>query len=230
MKLVNQFIHIRSDYATKTLERAAPGKFVEAFVQCLQQMATGTFDAKVDVDRYLNTRVENESELGDNLRICAARIARAVYALRSKRNIVHDNQIDPNTSDLAFIHQAAAWILAELLRTASGISMEDAGVLIARVEAPVGPLIEEIEGTRIVHADVGVRVELLLLMQSHFPAPLTHGSIMKSLSRRESTGVRKRLRELHADKLAHGDARSGYRLTQAGYALASSEISKILSA
>lgn len=33
--LVSDFLKIRRDYATGTLERASPGKFVETVVQCL---------------------------------------------------------------------------------------------------------------------------------------------------------------------------------------------------
>jgi len=110
--LVGQFVKVRQDYATKTLERAAPGKFVEIFVQCLQKMATGAFEPKPNVDDYLFRRVESETALPEGLRVCAARIARSIYTLRNKRNIAHNNEVDPNTVDLAFAHQAAAWIMA----------------------------------------------------------------------------------------------------------------------
>lgn len=63
-----------------------------------------------------------------------------MYTLRNKRNIAHKNEVDPNTVDLAFAHQATAWILAELIRTASNIAMEEAGALISLVQAPVGSL------------------------------------------------------------------------------------------
>ena len=44
--LAADLVKLRLDLATRTLERAAPGKFVETFVQCLQYMATGKHDAK----------------------------------------------------------------------------------------------------------------------------------------------------------------------------------------
>src|SRR5207249_2219977 len=105
----------------------------------------------------------------DGLRVCAARIARSIYTLRNKRNIAHKSDIDPNSFDLAFINQGASWIMAELLRNASGISMQEAGALIELVQAPVGTLVEEIDGTRLVHADVGLQGEVLILLHSHYP-------------------------------------------------------------
>jgi hypothetical protein len=215
-ELVADFVKIRRDYATKTLERASTGKFVETFVQSLQHMSTASYVDEPKVDDYLDKKAENTS-LPNGLRICAARIARAMYTLRNKRNVAHKNEVDPNTYDLAFAHQSAAWILAELLRNASGITMEEAGALIALVQTPVGTLVEEIGGTRLVHADVSVREELLLLMHSHHPEPLLIKDALTSMRRRDESSVRKGLRELDAKKLAHGDAKTGYLLTAPGH-------------
>lgn len=221
--LAADLVKIRRDCATRTLERAAPGKFVETFVQCLQHIDAGTHDLKPSVDDYLGKKVENTS-LPEGLRICAARVARSMYTFRNKRNIAHKNDVDANTHDLALVHQGAAWITAELLRHATGVSMQEAGALIELVQAPVGTLVEEIGGIRLVHADVPVKAELLILLHSHYPDTVSVDSVLSSLSRRSAGTVRNRLRDLHAEKLAHGDARSGYRLTQAGHAAAVAEI------
>lgn len=216
-------VKIRRDCATQTLERSAPGKFVETFVQCLQNITTGTFDAKPTVDAYLDQTVEN-MPLPDGLRICAARVARSIYTLRNKRNIAHKNDVDTNTHDLLLVYHGAAWISSELLRHATGVSMKEAGDLIDLLQAPVGTLVEEIGDTRLVHADVSVRAEILILLHSYYPDVVSMGSLLQSLSRRQPRTVRTRLRELHGKKLTHGDAKSGYRLTRAGHAVAVSEI------
>lgn len=52
---------------------------------------------------------------------------------------------------------------------ATSLTMEQAGAVIELLQAPVGALVEEIEGTRTVHASVSVRAELLILMHSHYP-------------------------------------------------------------
>lgn len=225
-KLAAEFLKIRRDYATRTLERAAPGKFVEVLVQCFQFMGTGTYDLKPDVEDYLAKRIENSS-LPPDLRTCAARIARSIYTLRNKRNIAHVGQVDPNSIDLAFIHSAASWIMSELLRSATGLTMQQAGEVIELIQAPVGTLVEEIDGVRLVHADTSIRAELLVLLHSHYPLVVPVKDVVASLSRRNPRTVRDRLRGLHADKLAHGSASTGYRLTQAGYSAAVAEIQKL---
>ena len=216
-------IRIRRDCATRTLERSAPGKFVESFVQCLQYIDSSEYDENPSVDAYLRQTVENTS-LPDGLRICAARVARAMYTLRNKRNIAHKNEVDPNTHDLALVHQSAAWIVAELLRHATGVSMEEAGAVVELVQAPVGTLVEEIDGTMLVHADVPIRTEILILLHSRYPEVVPAGFILSGLSRRNAGSVRNRLRELHSEKLVHGGTESGFRLTQTGYTTAVSEI------
>jgi len=223
-ELASDFVKIRQDYATKTLERASPGKFVETFVQCLQQISTGKHDAKPSVDSYLNTKVDNDTALPDGLRFCGSRIARSMYTLRNKRNIAHKGEVDPNTFDFAFVHQGAAWIMAEMIRCASGVSMEKAGALIELVQAPVGTLVEEIDGTHLVHADVSARAEILILLHSHYPDRMAVAEILKTMSGRSAASVKSRLGELRKQKLIFGDAKTGYRLTGPGYAAAVAEI------
>ena len=222
-ELAANLVKIRRDCATQTLERTTPGKFVETFVQCLQYVDSGSYDQNPRVDTYLASRVENTS-LPDGLRICAARVARSMYALRNKRNIAHKNEVDVNGHDLALVHHSASWICAELLRQATGVSMEEAGSLIELVQTPVGTLVEEIDGTRLVHADVPVGVEVLILLHSYYPERVPVRSIVEGLSRRNPGTVRNCLRDLCKKKLTHGGAKFGYRLTRSGFESAVSKI------
>jgi hypothetical protein len=228
--LVSQFVKIRQDYATKTLERAAPGKFVEVFVKCLQQMATGAYESKPDVDDHLLKRVESENALPEGLRVVAPRVARSMYTLRNKRSIAHANEVDPNTVDLALAHQSAVWILAELIRNADSITMEEAGAAIDLLQVPVGTLVEEIDGTRLVHAEVSIREELLILMHSAYPNQIALADFMRSMRARSAGGIKNQLAALRTDKLIVGDAKPGYRLTQAGHASAAAIVRRLAAA
>tara|TARA_B100000678_G_C18065727_1_gene444529 strand:+ start:77 stop:514 length:438 start_codon:yes stop_codon:yes gene_type:complete len=120
--LVRDFLQVRADHAASTLERGSPGKFVEGFVQALQYASSGEYQEKPDVEGFLTRRAEN-TNLPEGLRVIAPRVARAIYALRSKRSIAHKNEIDPNEADLAHIHASASWIMSEMLRHVSGSSM-----------------------------------------------------------------------------------------------------------
>ncbi len=102
--------------------------------------------------------------------------------------------------------------------------MQQAGELIELIQSPVGSLVEEIDGTRLVHADLSVGGEILVLLHSHYPQAIPLTSIQASLKAWSEGSVRNRLNKLRAEKLVHGDTKSGYRLTQAGHAAAVKEI------
>ena len=199
--LVSEFLTIRQDLAMGVLGKAAPGKFVETFVQILQHMETGTFDQSPKVDDYLRGLESRAAVLIDDLRICAARVARAMYTLRNKRNILHKGQVDSNRYDLEFLHAGAQWTVAELLRNASGVSMEAAGHLIAQVLAPVGALVEDFGTHALVLADVSVTSEILLIFRTTYPSAKKSSDVTQSLSRRHPQSVRNALNRLWKEKL-----------------------------
>jgi hypothetical protein len=223
------FMQIRQDYATKTLERSSPGKFVETFVQCCQFIVSGAFQEKPKVDSVLEA-LENETKLAEGLRMCAARYARAMYTLRNRRSIAHKNVISPNITDLRLIHESAAWIMAEMVRNASDITMPEAEVLIDRIQAPVGSLVEEIGGIRLVHANVSIRNELFILLHSYYPEWAPIAEIRKSMTARNPRSVSNQLSAMSSEKLVHHDGSSGYRLTQPGHTAAMEVIKNLRSA
>jgi len=200
--LADEFMVIRRDVASDVLGRAAPGKFVETVVQAMEALENnGQYRAQPEVDKYLRGVESRQSSLPDGLRVCAARLARAMYALRSKRNIVHKATVDPSGYDLRLLYAGAQWILAELISLSQGISGDEAGRLVAEVELPAGDLVEVIGDRRIVHADLGVREEVLVLLMSHHPEPISVVAIIKSLDRRSESGVRKAITALWKEKL-----------------------------
>ncbi|MCW5680380.1 MAG: hypothetical protein KF794_04970 [Xanthobacteraceae bacterium] len=226
-ELVEDFMVIRQDFSTKTLGRSAPGKFVETVVQCLQHLAGRTYQVKPAVDEYLNKKVESETKLHDDLRICAGRIARSAYTLRNRRSIAHKGMVDPNFYDLAYLHHAASWIVTEFLRHANKISMQEAGALIAQVQAPIDELIEDIDDVRLVHANVSLEDEVTLLLRSFYPDFVPLASIKKSMVGRNLGTLGNKLRAMVEGKLIFGEPKKGYRLTNAGYAKATEIVRRI---
>jgi hypothetical protein len=215
--LVAQFLDIRRDVATGTLGRSSPGKFVEAVVQVLQAMENaGKYDAQPKVDKFLKDIESRASTLPDGLRICASRLARSMYALRSKRNIVHKAAIDPAAYDLRLLYAGAQWVLAELLALASDVKGDEAARLVAEVQLPVGELVEAIDGRKIVHADMSVRDEALVLLMTEYPNPITLPVLSGSMDRRNSRSVRNAVTKLWDEKLIHRSADKKIVLTEPG--------------
>jgi hypothetical protein len=215
--LVAQFLDIRRDVATDTLGRSSPGKFVETVVQILQAMeSSGKYDAQPRVDVFLREIESRKSTLPDGLRICAARLARAMYALRSKRNIVHKAAIDAAVYDLRLLYAGAQWILTELLALASGVTGDMAARLVAEVQLPVGELVEAIDGRKIVHAEMTVHDEALVILMSEYPTPITVTELSRSMDRRNPGSVRATVSVLWKEKLLHRRADKKIVLTEPG--------------
>lgn len=215
--LVDCFLQIRQDAQTATLERSQPGKFVEYFVQALEHLETGKYSEKPDVDGYLKGLESRQSNLDEGLRICASRVARAMYSLRNKRNIAHISDVDPNIYDLKFLFSSTQWGMAELVRTIGQSSMAEAGKLIEEITSPMFLLVEEIQGKRIVFGELSTREEVLVLLHSIYPEPKITEWIVESLERIDSRSVGLRVRELWREKLLGGDKTRGYVLTQVGH-------------
>jgi hypothetical protein len=215
--LARDFLDIRRDVATGTLGRAAPGKFVETLVQCLEALEnSGAYVSSPNVDRYLQGLESRPSTLPDGLRVCAARIGRAMYSLRSKRNIVHKADIDASGYDLRFLYAGAQWLLAEFVSLAQGISGADAASIVAQVQLPVGELVEVLGDKRLVQADLRARDEALLVLMSYHPTPVPAKQIIDSMERRASKTVQGTLNTLWKDKLLHRPQNGHVVLTDRG--------------
>jgi hypothetical protein len=215
--LTSQFVDIRRDVATSTLGRSAPGKFVETVVQVLQAFENGgTYDSQPSVDTFLKNIESRPSTLPEGLRICAARLARAMYALRSKRNIVHKGDVDTSVYDLRLLYAGAQWVMAELLALSQGITGEEAAKLISEIQLPAGELVEVLGDRRLVYGDMSVRDEVLVLLMSHYPEPITAASVRASMDRRSPGSVTNTLTALWRAKLVHRGPDKRLVLTEPG--------------
>lgn len=214
--LVDDFLQLRQDVATATLGRSSGGKIVETAVQILQQLETGKYDQHPNIDKYLRD-VEASTTLDEGLRICAARLARSMYAIRNKRNVLHKGSVDPNAYDQRLVLHGAEWLIAELLRLTQGLTMQEAGELIEMVFAPVGALVEDFGTRRLVLPKLNIEGELLVLLHSHYPAYVPVADILSSLNRRNPGSVKNSLHDLWTEKSIDGDTNLGYRLTQLGF-------------
>ncbi len=214
--LVSEFLEMRRDVMSRSLGRSSPGKFVETLVQALQFLERGSYDKSPRVDSYLTGLESSGSGLDDGLRICAPRVARSMYTLRNKRAIAHKGDLDPSRYDLAYLHHAAQWIMSELIRALSGSSMDSAGELVEQIQAPVGGLVEDHDGRRVVLADLTILEEVLVLLHSHYPEPVPMADIKASLSRRNERSVRRAVQEAWERKLAERYDGGALKLTAKG--------------
>lgn len=228
--LVKDYIAIRSDVQTGTLERATPGKFVETVVQILQWIEHEKYDLSPKVDDYLKNLESRSSSMSDDLRIVVARSARSMYTMRNKRNIAHKGAVDPNPFDLRYTFGCAQWILSELVRQVSKGSMDTAGQLVERIQLPVGPVVEDFGKKRVVLVTGTAREELLILLRNYYPEEASVTQIRQDMDRRNPSTVSNALRDAFRMKLIDGKKAGGYRLTSLGLSAANQLVAKHSSA
>ena len=226
--LVENFATMAYDAATGTLGRAAPGKFVETVVQALQYLENGKFDPEPKVDEYLRGLESRLSPLDDGLRLCTARIARAMYTLRNKRGIAHKGALDPSRYDLRFLYAASQWILSELIRLTAGLPLEQACRLVDEVNLPLRDLVQDVGSRRIVLEDLPADEEILILMHSWHPNVTRTKDILAALHRCARSTVFNALKRLEQRKFVEKVGRGEWVLTYRGLNEAASLVKRCL--
>lgn len=218
--LVNQFMSIRTDVATETLERAAPGKFVETVVQVLQYLATGTYSKSFksgDIEDFLKNTEARSVNLPQDLKIVVTRVARGMYSLRSKRGIVHKGIIDPNIFDLRYLYSAAQWILCEITRYALSTDVETARNLVEFIQVPASSLVEDFGDKRLVLRIGTAAEELLTLLLHYYPMSVLASQLHRDMDRRAPSTVSNVIAVAYRERFVEGNKKTGYKLTALGY-------------
>ena len=215
--LTEQFISMRRDVVSETLERSSPGKFVESAVQILQYLERQSFDASPKVDEYLKGLESRQANLPDELRIIASRVARAMYTLRSKRGIAHKNGVTPNIYDLRYLYASAQWVMSELIAYACCNDIVAANHLVAFVQMPAEPLVEDFGERRLVLSDGTAKEELLILLRHYYPEPAHATQIHKDMDRRKPSTISHAISSARQGKLIEGNRTKGFVLTRLGY-------------
>ncbi|MBL7127152.1 MAG: hypothetical protein ISS58_08160 [Dehalococcoidales bacterium] len=215
--VVDNFVLIKSDLSTETLERSAPGKFIETVVQILQFLEHGKYDKNPKVDDYLKNLESRSANIPDDLRITLARVARASYTLRSKRSIAHKGEVNPNIYDLQHLFSSSQWMLSELVRYLLVSDMSTASKLIEFIQIPVNILVEDFGDRRLVLKAGTAEEELLTLLFHYFPSPVLFSQIKKDMNRRANSTVSNAIRTIYRKRFIEGNIQQGYKLTSLGY-------------
>jgi len=224
--LVVDFIQLRRDVASETLGRSSPGKFIETVVQVLQFLDTGTYEKTPKIDDYLRNIESRPSTLSDDLRITLARVARANYTLRNKRNIAHKADIDPNIYDLKYLLSSSQWILSEIVRQILTNDMKTAGNIIEQIQIPVTPMVDDFEGKSVVLKAGSTEDELLILLFHYFPEYTSVSQIHLDMNRRPPSTISHIIKSTYDKRFIDGDRQKGFKLTSTGYKEAINRIQK----
>jgi len=140
------------------------GRFAENVFRTLWFIVSGRV-----IDRVYSMKEMYEklrSSIGNvDFSILIPRIAYfGVYSLRSKRDVVHVNPVDPTFMDAVFVVTACNWIIAEFLRTLAAENVSELERLIHLLMLRDVPLIQRIGEDVVVLGELGCKREILLLL------------------------------------------------------------------
>jgi hypothetical protein len=136
----------------------------------------------------------------DSFRMLIPRVLYGVYAVRNKRGGGHLAGVSPNTMDATLVLGNVKWVLAELVRLASGLKPEETQRLVdGIVERKIEMLWKHEDITRVL--DTGLTAEEQVLVLLYDRAPQTVEELRGAIEYKNTTRFRKLLAGLHSDRL-----------------------------
>src|SRR2546425_2029562 len=173
--LLEAYKEIESNYALRKWKASEldSGHFVEAARRLLENVLLGAYTPIGQSLPKFNDGVLAQYEKGaghESFRILIPRVLKAIYNIRNKRGVGHVGPVSPNEIDSTLILYSAKWVLAELVRLASGFSPAD-------VQRAVDEIIERYvpipwkQGarTRVLERKVPARDQILILLYDQSP-------------------------------------------------------------
>ena len=162
------------------------------------------------IRKYPKSNAEKEI-----LTLAIPNVARSVYILRSKKDVVHVKTVDPNFIDSVYCVTACDWMLSELALLFLKVDEKETYELINSMLKKKIPLIEEFEDRTIVilKNDLSRSDELLLVLYHHYPQRVSNSELAKTL--KLSKNIYTYLQRLENKKLIHR-TESGSKLTRLG--------------
>jgi len=193
------------------------GRFSEDVFRILWLVAKKETLPQVYNLRRIYDKLMSESDIDSSLR-CLAQIAyNIIYVIRSRRDAVHVNPLNPAIMDMFLVVVAANWILCEIIRViGEGLTKETFYTLMFHLFSVTLPLVEDIGQRVVVLEKLGCKNELMLIL-SRYPQGLNTSKIVNLLENyyKRST-IYSAIKQLVKDRMIIRTPEGKYRLTSKG--------------
>jgi len=174
--LLLHFQSIRTNYIERRWEPSElnGGKFAEVVYTIISDILNGTQSQTPSKPKNMLAACQaleqvssNSTRVGDrSLRILIPRTLPILYEIRNNRNVGHvGGEIDPNFMDATTVYSLANWVLAELIRIAHNIKIEDAQLVVDGIVERKQLLVWEINDMkRVLNPELPKKDQALLLL------------------------------------------------------------------
>lgn len=203
------------------------GKFVEAVLKCLHYLSTGdVIDSIKKADEEIR-HLENATHLSDFERLTIPRALRLIYEFRNKRGGAHNSSFDPIKMDCALVVATSNWVMEELTRLYLTNDALAAKELVESLLIKDIPLIEEIDGDRLIlKSGLSARIQLEILLYREFPERCATKDLIRWVHDHSTENIRVTLRTMKQKNLVH-ETEAGWKLTESGVHAAEIEIARL---
>lgn len=189
--IINSYKEIEQNFVIKKWKSSEldAGHFVESVRRLLEYELFGTYTPfSKKLSNFTDHELKRyESASGkDSYRILIPRILKSIYNIRNKRGVGHVTSISPNEMDSTIIIYCAKWVLAELVRLNSSLTISETQKLINTIIERKIDLIWKEDGiVRILNNKIKTEEKILILLFDN--SPLSESQLFKSSKYSNST-------------------------------------------
>lgn len=211
-KIMKAYSEIERNYVLQKWKPSEldAGHFVEAVRRALDLEFTGIYcDFNETLPPFDDNALRNyEQQSGDqSYRLLIPRALKVVYNVRNRRGVAHISDVNPNEMDATLILYTVKWVLAELIRLKSGLSIDKTQELLDRVVERQYSLIWKVGNiTWVLDPAMETRDQILVLLFDN--SPICDSKLYELTEHSNPAGFNDILIKLHNDRLVHYNSSS----------------------
>mgnify|MGYP005630915553 CR=1 FL=1 len=193
------------------------GRFSEDVLRLLWLIVEGENLSQVYNLKRICDKLTSRNNIDSSLK-CLAWIAYyVIYTIRSKRNAVHVNPLNPVIMDMFLVITASNWILCELVRLiGKDLARETFYNLMFHLFSTPSPLIENVDRRTVILEPLGCKNEVLLIL-SRNPQGLCTSEIITLLKDYYGRStIYNAINQLVRDRMIVEISKGKYKLTSKG--------------
>lgn len=203
-KIIDSYREIESNFF---LEKWKPseldaGHFVEAVRRLIEKELLGSytpFSSKLSnfSDAVLKQYEQNQGH--ESFRLLIPRVLKSVYNIRNKRGVGHIKDISPNEMDSTLILYNVKWVLSEIIRLKSNLSIEETQKLIDEiVERKIDIIWKENDFRRILDQKISAKDQVLILLYDNSPQNIE--SLRSTIEYKNKSNFKTLIKKLHSSR------------------------------
>lgn len=138
----------------------------------------------------------------ESFRVLIPRVLKAIYTIRNKRGVGHVTGVSPNQMDATYILYSVKWVLAELIRLTSGLSVSETQRLVDNiVERRLEVIWKHRDITKILDRRIKTSDQVLILLYDR--SPQTEEALRIDTEYTSPSKFRAILKRLHKTRHIH---------------------------